>query len=616
MKAGSDYWSKLRSAEEVAALIRPGSRLFIGSGAGEPQTIIKALNERLRHTEDTEIIHVLTLGLSPYDSEPFARNVRYSAVFIGPTIRDAVQQGRGDYIPLFFSEMPRQFRTGRIRLDFALISVSPPDRCGFCSYGVNVDVVKAAAESARVVIAEVNRRMPRTLGDSFIHLSQIHHVVESDVPILELTHPPPNDVAVRIGGSVASLIEDGATIQAGIGTIPDATLPFLREKNDMGVHTEMFSDGIIELFENGNITNRKKTLHRDKIVAAFCMGSRRLYEFVDNNPLIEFHPIDYTNDPFVIAQNERMTSINGAIQIDLTGQVVADSIGYYLYSGFGGQVDFTRGAARSKGGKPIIVLPSTAKKGTVSRIVPTLSPGAGVVTSRADVHWVITEHGVAYLHGKSLRERAMKLISIAHPDFRDELLDEAKRLGYIPQDQLPLTPSGRYYPEKYERTEMFAGGLAVRVRPIKPTDEPLEREFFYRLSDETVYFRFFSYLKALPHEKLQHLVNIDYHDEMALVGVIGPPENEEIICIGRYNRDPATNLAEVAFVVRDDMQNRGIGTFLLKYLAQIAQERGLYGFTAEVLASNQRMMKVLNKAGLKVETRIEEDTYVLRIVFG
>lgn len=608
------YRDRVRTPEEVAQIIEPGMRIFLGSGAAEPRSIIKALNDKLMYTEDTEILHILTLGLTPFDQEPFRRNVRYSALFIGPTIRDAVQQGRGDYIPIFLSEIPELFRRHRIRIDVAIISVTPPDKYGFCSYGVNVDVVKAAAESARIVIAEMNRQMPRTLGDSFIHISQIDYIVEVDTPLLELKHPRPNEIAQKIGKNVAKLVEDGATLQIGIGTIPDAVLNELRDKNDLGVHTEMFSDGVIDLIENGNITNKRKTIHKDKIIASFCMGTKRLYQFVDNNPLIEFHPIEYTNDPFIIAQNDRMVAINGAIQIDLTGQVVADSIGYYFYSGFGGQVDFIRGAARSKGGRPIIVMPSTAKGGTVSRIVSKLPPGAGVVTSRADVHYVITEYGIAYLHGKNIRDRAMQLISIAHPDFRDQLLEEAKELGYVPRDQLPLTPMGRYYPQQYERYERF-GDLVVFFRPIKPTDEPLERDFFYRLSDETIYFRFFSYLKSLPHEKLQHLVNIDYQDEMAIVGIIGPPENEEMIGIVRYNRDPADNFAEVAIVVRDDYQNRGIGTFMLKYIAQIAMERGISGFKAQVLATNKKMLRIFYKLELQIESSLEEDTYSLRIKF-
>jgi acyl-CoA hydrolase/GNAT superfamily N-acetyltransferase len=614
MSSKGNYSHKVVKADQAVALIKPGRRIFIGSGAGEPQTLIKALNERLLYTEDTEILHVLTLGLSPYETEAFARNVRYNAMFIGPNIRDAVQQGRGDYTPIFLSEIPHLLHAKRIRIDFALISVSPPDEHGYCSYGVNVDVVKAATENARVVIAEVNRRMPRVLGDSFIHVSRLDYMVESDVPIFELTHPPPNEIASRIGKNVATLIEDGSTIQSGIGTIPDAVLCCLRDKNDLGVHTEMFSDGLIELLEEGNITNRSKTLHKGKAVASFCMGTKKLYDFVHDNPLMEFHPIEYTNDPFIIAQNERMVAINGAIQIDLTGQVVADSIGYYLYSGFGGQVDFIRGAARSRGGKPIIVLPSTARKGTVSRIVATLSPGAGVVTSRADVHYVITEHGIAYLHGRDIRDRAMQLISIAAPDFRDQLLEEAKRLGYVPKDQLPLTSAGRYYPEEYERTEVFRG-LRVYFRPIKPTDEPLERELFYSLSDETVHSRFFSYLKSLPRDQLQHLVNIDYQERMAIVGIVGPPEHQEIVAIGRYYRDASDNSAEVAFLVRDDHQDKGVGSYLLLYLAQIAQERGISGLKADVLFANKKMLHVLQKLDPHMELQIEGDTCLVRLKF-
>lgn len=608
------YRDKVKTAEAIAEFIEPGMRLFLGSGAAEPRMIIKAINDKIMYTEDMEILHILTLGLTPYEQEPFKKNVRYSALFIGPTIRDAVQQGRGDYIPIFLSEIPDLFKNKRIKIDIAIISVSPPDKYGFCSYGVNVDIVKAAAENAKIVIAEMNRQMPRTLGDSFIHISQIDYIVETDMPLIELKHPKPNDVAIRIGKNVSKLIEDGSTIQVGIGTIPDATLNELKSKNDLGVHTEMFSDGIIDLIENGNITNKLKTIHRDKIIASFCMGSKKLYQFVDNNPLIEFHPIEYTNDPFIIAQNDKMVSINSAIQIDLTGQVVADSIGYYFYSGFGGQVDFIRGAARSKGGKPIIVMPSTAKGGTISRIVSKLPPGAGVVTSRADVHYVITEYGIAYLHGKNIRDRTMQLIAIAHPNFRDQLLEEAKELGYVPKDQLPLTPMGKYYPQQYEKYEKF-GDITVFFRPIKATDEPLEREFFYRLSDETVYFRFFSYLKSLPHEKLQHLVNIDYQEEMAIVAIIGPPENEEMIGIVRYNRDPSDNFAEVAIVVRDDYQNKGIGTYMLKYISQIAMERGISGFKAEVLATNKKMLRVFYKIDMKIETKLDEDTYSLKVKF-
>jgi GNAT superfamily N-acetyltransferase len=396
--------------------------------------------------------------------------------------------------------------------------------------------------------------------------------------------------------------------------IPNAILSFLKQKNDLGIHTEMFSDGIIDLVESGVITNRKKTLHNGKIIATFCMGTQRLYEFVHDNPLIEFHPCDYTNDPFIISQNERMISVNAAIQIDLTGQVCADSIGEYFYSGIGGQVDFVRGAARSKGGKPVIVLPSTAKEGTVSRIIPYLDQGAGVVTSRGDVHYVATEYGIVNLHGMNLRERALSLISISHPDFRDELLNYAKQRHLVHLDQMPMVIPGKFYPIQYEEAAEF-DGEKIFFRPVKPTDEAMEREFFYSLSDESVYYRFFNRIKALPHEKLQPLVNIDYRDEMAIVALKGEPGMEYMVGIGRFMVSSETNIAEAAFLVHDDWQRKGIGTFLLRKLIGIALEMGIKGFSAEVLAENKKMMYVFHKSGYPVEVKLEDGVYSINIDF-
>ncbi|MCK4237432.1 MAG: GNAT family N-acetyltransferase [Candidatus Krumholzibacteria bacterium] len=478
-----------------------------------------------------------------------------------------------------------------------------------------MDVVKAGAENAGVVIAEVNKQMPRTLGDCFIHLKDIDFVIESDMPLLTWSPPEPNEVAMKIGWNVSKLISNGATIQAGIGMIPNAILAHLTDKKDLGIHTEMFSDGIIDLVESGVINNRKKTIHNGKIIATFCMGTQRLYDFVNDNPLIEFHPCDYTNDPFVVAKNDRMISINAAIQVDLTGQVCADSIGEYFYSGIGGQVDFVRGAARSNKGKPIIVLPSTAKDGAVSRIVPYLDQGAGVVTSRGDVHYIVTEYGIANLHGRNLRERALALASIAHPDFRDELLDYARKRNLVHMDQMPLTAAGRFYPEKYEHT-VNLGDMEVFFRPVKPTDEEIEREFFYSLSDESVYYRFFNLVKAMPHEKIQLMVNIDYREEMALVGLIGEPGDEEMVAIGRFNIDPSDNMAEVAFLVRDDWQNLGIGTHLMKELGEIAQEKGIEGFKAEVLAENKKMLHIFHECGYLVHSRLEGGVCSIRINFS
>jgi acyl-CoA hydrolase/GNAT superfamily N-acetyltransferase len=609
------YREKMRDVDEFIKLIKPGSRIFIGSGAAEPQALIKVLIDKGKYIQDHETINLIELGTTPYAESILSKPFHQNAFFIGQNVRDAVNEGRAEYTPIFLSELPQLIGSGRLKIDVALIQVAQPDNYGFCSLGVSVDVVKAGAENAKLVIAEVNKRMPRALGDCFIHIKDIDFLIESDTDLITWSPPEPDDVSIKIGGNVARLINDGCTIQAGIGMIPNAILGALTDKKDLGVHTEMFSDGLIDLVESGVVNNRRKTIHNGKIIATFCMGTKRLYDFVDDNPLIEFHPCDYTNDPFIIARNERMVSINAAIQVDLTGQVCADSIGEYFYSGIGGQVDFVRGAARSKGGKPIIVLPSTAKNGTVSRIVPFLDQGAGVVTSRGDVHYVVTEYGIANLHGKNLRERALSLISIAHPDFRDDLLAYAKMRNLVHMDQMPLTVAGRFYPEQYEHTEDF-GDMEVFFRPIKPTDEAMERDFFYSLSDETVYYRFFNIVKALPHEKIQPFVNIDYREEMALVGLLGEPGDEEIVAIGRFKIDPSDNLAEIAFVVRDDWQNRGVGTHLMSKLFEIAREKGVDGFKADVLAENKKMLHVFHKCGYPVHSALEEGVYSIRIDFS
>ena len=419
------------SPEEAVKVIKSGDRVWVHPGCATPELLIKALVERKDELENVEISHILTLGEAPYVEPGMEKHFRHRAFFTGANVRKAVNEGRADFVPIFLSEIPELFYSGKYKINVALITVSPPDEYGFCSYGVGIECTKAAAETADVVIAEVNPNMPRALGDSFIHVSKIDYFVESTRPIPELPKIQITELHKRIAGYIADLIENGSTLQMGIGGIPDAVLLFMRDKKDLGIHTEMFSDGLLPLIECGVVNNEKKTLHRGKVIASFVLGTKKLFDFIDNNPLFEFHPSDYVNDPFIISQNEKMVAINSALQIDLTGQVCSDSIGHMIYSGIGGQVDFIRGAARSKGGKPIIALPSTAKGGTVSRIVPVLSEGAGVVTSRGDVHYVVTEYGVAYLHGKSIRERAKELISIAHPDFRDWLKFEAKKRNLL-----------------------------------------------------------------------------------------------------------------------------------------------------------------------------------------
>ena len=612
------YKEKVRSPEQAVATIQSGEHIFIGSGAAEPQRLVEALVKHAETVFGTEIVHIMTLGLAPSVEPKWGDNFRHNAVFIGPNVRDAVAQGRADYTPIFLSEIPRLFETGRVPIDVALVEVSPPDHHGYCSYGVSTDVVKPAAEAARVVIAEVNEQMPRTLGDSFLHVDDIDYLVPVDYPILVTQVGAPDEIAHAVGRYIAGLVEDGSTLQMGIGTIPDSVLYYLRDKKDLGIHTEMFSDGMMHLVELGVITNMKKTLHKGKVVAAFCMGSRRLYDFVDNNPFIEFHPVSHTNDPFVISQNDRMISINSALEVDLTGQVCADSLGTYFYSGIGGQVDFVRGAARSKGGKPIIALPSTAADGSVSRITSQLKPGAGVVTSRGDVHYVVTEWGVAYLHGRTIQERALALISIAHPKFRPELIREAKRLKYIAEDVPEISEMGMIYPGQWEMTHTFEDGTRIFFRPVKATDEEMMKDLFYRLSEQTVYLRFFRSLKSMPHRDLVHFVHFDYSNEMGIVGIVQDPEkpeHEEIICVGRYYLNRSTNIAEVSYLVRDDYQKRGIGSYLVRYLARIARESRIAGFEAEILPDNAAAMKVLHKIGFPVETVVSEGNYQLRVLF-
>ncbi len=426
------YQSKITDAHTaLEQSIKAGDRVILNANCGEPQTLAEALSEIAPTLRDVEVTQLLALGRADWVRQDLQGRLRLNAMFIGPAVRDEVNAGDADYTPVFLSEIPALFAGGELPLDVTLVQVSPPDEHGFCSFGVSVDIIKPAAESSRVVVAEVNARMPRTLGDAFIHVSKLTHVVQSDRPLLELPREPFTDVHRRIGSHISQLIEDGATLQLGIGAIPDAVLSQLHDKRHLGVHTEMFSDGVVELFERGVITNERKTLHPGKIVSAFAMGTRALYDFIDNNPVVEMHPCNHTNDPFIIAQNAKMISINSAISVDLTGQVNSDSMGTRFYSGIGGQVDFVRGAVRSPGGKSIIAFPATAQGGKVSRIVPTLAPGAGVVTSRGDVHYVATEYGVAYLHGKTIRERARALINIAHPRFREELERFAREQRYI-----------------------------------------------------------------------------------------------------------------------------------------------------------------------------------------
>jgi acyl-CoA hydrolase/GNAT superfamily N-acetyltransferase len=603
------------TVRQAIRLIRPGEHIFLSSGSAVPLGLIRELVADDATLGDNEIVHLLTLGDALYARPEYASRFRHNALFIGPNVREAVSAGRADYTPVFLSEIPQLIRGGRISIDVALVSVSPPDAQGFCTYGTHVDIAPAAVEKARLVIAQVNPRLPRTRGPCRLHVDQIHALVHCEQALPELSPSIVREETAAIARFIADLIPDGATLQLGIGTIPDAVLRFLRDRRDLGIHTEMFSDGVVDLIERGIITGRCKTLQPGKVIASFVMGSRKTYDFLDENPGVELHPVDYTNDPFIIARNDNMIAINTCVQVDLTGQVCSDSIGTRFYSGIGGQVDFIRGAARSKGGKPIIALPSTARGGIVSRIVPRLDDGAGVVTTRGDVHWVVSEFGVVNLHGRTVRERAMALISIAHPKFRPWLLAEAKRLNFIYADQLEPPLRTPMYPKQLETRITTRDGTSLRVRPIKPTDEALLHEMFYRLSQDSIYQRFFSLKKYMPHENLQGFCTVDYDRDMTLVACIDRGGVETVVGWASYNLNQQSGLAEVAFVVDDNYQRRGIGTLLLRRLIEIAILRGVRGFTAVVLSHNQPMLRVFENCGYPIELNSDGKVRSLRILF-
>ncbi len=600
---------KITTAAQAMKLIKSGNHIFIGTGCGQPQHLVEALVKHSSGITDAHIVHLLTMGAAPYADERFREKFKMNSFFIADNVRDTLSRGIGDYTPIFLSEIPHEFERGRIPIDVALISVTPPDINGLCSLGVSVDIVKSAAANARYVIAQVNSRMPRTFGDSFLHVNTIDALVPFDEEIIETTIPEPNETLRCIGENIARLVEDGSTIECGIGQIPHALAEFLVNKKDLGIHTEMFSDWIIGLIESGAVTCAKKTLNHGKVVASFCMGSRRLYDYIDNNPLFEFYPTEYVNDPYVISQNEKMVGINVGLEIDLTGQVCSDSLGYRFYSGIGGQVDFIRGAARSRGGKAIIAMPSTAKGGKLSRIVPHLTEGAGVVTTRGDVHYVVTEYGTAYLHGKSIRERVLSLINIAHPKFRKELIQAAKAQMYIYADQIELDTEKVMYPEELERYDTLRDGTEIFFRPVRPTDEAALSEMLYSLSSKSVRTRYMTHTIAFPHKDVQQLTNIDYYQDLAIVGTVPGVSGEEIVAIAQYFLEPKTQAAEVAFIVQDEWQQKGMGTFLLDYLTQIAKKRGVKRFYAKVLPSNKAMLAIFHNSGYKVNTEFDGEVY-------
>ena len=610
------YHSKLTTADEAVSRIQSGSRVLVGSGCAEPQELVRALCRQADRIHDIEVVHLLTLGVADYVDSDFMGHFRHNAYFIGSNTRKAVNEGLADYTPIFLHEIPELMTSGQRPTDVALIQLSPPDHHGYCSLGIHVDIVMAAVETAKLVIAEINPKMPRTLGNSIVHISKIDHCIEVNADLLELPFREELDeISIRIGGNVADLIEHGSTLQLGIGNIPNAVLKFMGEKRHLGIHSEMISDGVVPLIESGVIDNSQKTLHRGKTVLSFVMGTRKLYDLVDDNPSIEFYPSDYTNDPRVIAQNDKQVAINSALQVDLTGQVCSDSIGYQFYSGIGGQVDFIRGAAMSKGGKPIIALPSTAKGGEISRIVPHLDEGSGVVTSRGDVHYVVTEWGIAYLHGKTIRERALALINVAHPDSRSELLDFVRSKHYVQADEQVWRQATEPYPTEWSNRKKF-GDREFHIRPIIATDERRLQEFFYSHDPETIYQRYFHVKTKLGHAEAAMACCVDYKQRMAF-GVFEQfeGEGERFVAVGRYDLNPRTNIAETAFVVHEDFRGLGIGTYLLEQIIAYAKAQGIAGIQSEVLPTNTVVLNIHERFGHTIEWEENDQVYKIQADF-
>jgi len=613
------YKEKFLPIDHIFKKIHLGDRIFISTACGEPQYLVNSMIKYVENNPkallDSEIIHVWTLGVAPYASEKYKQNFRYNSFFIGNNARAAINAGLADYSPIFLSKIPSLFRKGMVSLDVALIQTSLPDEHGYVSLGVSVDIVKAATEIAGTVIAQINKNMPRVHGDGFIHISELDYIVHHDEPLLEYQDESDDEVAAQIGKYVAKLVEDGDTIQVGYGSIPNAVLASLANKKNLGIHTELISDGLVELMKMGVVNNSEKIINRGKTIATFCMGNKNTYEYINDNPAIEFKTVDITNNPLVIAQHNNITAINSALEIDLTGQASAESLGHTFYSGIGGQADFMRGAILAEHGKTILTILSTADNGKVSRIMPFLKEGAGVTLNRGDIHYVVTEFGIAYLHGKNIRERAMELIAIAHPKFRPELIKGAKERNLIYKDQAFIAGKGGEYPSEIETHRVTKTGFQINLRPIKISDEPLLKEFFYTLSNNSMYRRFISTRKDMPHERLQEFAVIDYRKEMFLLATDLEYEHETILGLGQYWIDENTHTAEIAFIVLDNYHRKGIGEELLTYLTLLAKKQGLLGFTAEVLVDNIPMQNLFKKAGFDITKRVNENLYELKMLF-
>jgi len=619
--AVSTYWAdnyveKRCSAKEAIGRIKPGQRVFIGSSCGEPQYLVRKLADAADMFTDIEIVRLLSLESTPLTliaekTKDQSFNIR--SFYLGSAKPKSLARNKRFITPMNLSAVPRLFKTRRLPIHVALIQVSPPDDFGWMSLGISVDITLAAALSADYVIAQVNSRMPRVLGHSFIHVNDVNAVVEYEEELLSIAELPELDAANHIGRLIARLVDDGSTIQISPGTTPQATLLALSEKNDLGVHTQYVTTDIMRLVSMGVITNRKKGFNEGKLVASCAIGSKNLYEFLDDNPAIEFYPSDYVNDPGIISRHNKMVSMNVPMAMDLTGQVAADALSYNHFSGITGMLDFIRGASESNGGKSILMLTSTTVDGKKSRIVPMLNDTA-IVVPRGDVQYVVTEYGAVNLFGKSLQERAMAMISIAHPDFREELFFEARKMGLLGAERTLSESMQGIYPIKLEETREIGGEL-ITIRPAKPVDERRIQEHFYTQDKDDIYSRFFQAKTRFVRDDVESMFQIDYVKNLTLLVVVGEFGFGKVVAVGEYLLDPAKNIAEIAFSVSKEWQGKGLGKILMNKLSEAARENGIFGLMAYTLPRNQGMIKLFKSLPYKTETVYDGEVVELTCMF-
>jgi len=611
-----NYIDKKRSVEGAIKLIKPGQRVFIGSSCGEPQYLVRALSEATSYLQDIEVVRLLSLETTPLTliatkTQDHSLNIR--SFYLGSAKPQSLARNQRFITPMNLSAVPGLFKSRLLPVHVALIQVSPPDDFGWMSLGVSVDVTLAAALSSDLVIAQVNSKMPRVLGHSFIHVNDVGVIVENDEELLTVGKTPELESANTIGKLIARLIDDGSTLQISPGTTPQAILLALSDKNDLGIHTQYMTNDIMHLVSRGVVTNRKKGFNEGKLVASTAIGTKELYEFIHDNPAIEFHPSDYVNSPDIISRHHKMVSMNVILSMDLTGQVAADALPYNLFSGVTGMLDFIRGTFQAQGGKSILFLPSTNIQGTKSRIVPILTDTT-VVVPRGDVQYVATEYGVVNLFGKSLQERAVAMISIAHPDFRDELFYEAKKMGLLGSERVLKDSIHGIYPLQLEETRTIEGET-VTIRPAKPVDARRIQEHFYNLDKNDIVSRFFHEKASFEIEEMQGLSQIDYIKDLTIIALVGEVGFGRVVGVGEYFLDQAKNMAEVAFSISREFQGKGLGKILIGKLATAARENGISGLIAYTSSQNQGMIRLFKSLPYRVTTSFEGDILILSCRF-